>query len=61
MEINIVNADSIHFFEKNNQLDKYNNLLRKCTAIFAASFMLSAILNFFLAIFVLTGEPGTEI
>ena len=57
----IVNADSILVsLKKNNQLDKYNNLLRKCTAIFAASFMLSAILNFFLAIFVLTGEPGTE-
>ena len=52
----IVNADSILVsLKKNNQLDKYNNLLRKCTAIFAASFMLSAILNF-----VLTGEPGTE-
>ena len=46
--------------EAANNFKSYNKLLKKGTVVFALSFLLSALLNFLLAIFVLTGEPGTE-
>lgn len=38
----------------------FDRLMRACTRLVAASFLVSTILNFVLAAWVLTGEPGTE-
>ncbi len=38
----------------------FNRLMRRCTWLVSASFLVSAILNFVLASWILIGEPGTE-
>lgn len=44
---------------RNNQAD-FNRLMRRCTHLVASSFLLSAILNFLLASWLLLADPGTE-
>ncbi len=39
--------------------DKLDSLIEKCTYLFAASFLVSAILNYTLAVVVLKSQPGT--
>jgi hypothetical protein len=47
--------------DKNQCHEAFNILLKKSTWLLSGSFFLSSMLNFFLAVFVLTASPGTEL
>ena len=47
--------------DENGRHEEFNVLLNKSTWLLSGSFFLSSILNFFLAVFVLTASPGTEL
>ncbi len=58
---NIMQVDRINAaLEKNNSVAAFEKSLVVSTLILAGSFLLSATTNYFLAVFLLVSEPGTE-
>lgn len=57
----IMDVDTVHAaLVERNSVSAFNKLLEKCTWLLAGSFLLSAILNFFLARWIVVSPSGTE-
>ena len=58
---NLIQVDLVdRALEKNGTKEKFNQLLRKCTWLIALTFIFSACLNYFLALYIVKTEPSVD-